>query len=423
MEISTQPPRGTSDILPGQSEHWQRLESLAKDHLQRAGYKEIRTPTFEHTELFKRGVGETTDIVSKEMYTFSDKSDRSLTLRPEGTAGCVRAFLNAGLHRQSPPVKLWYQGPMYRYERPQTGRQRQFHQLGIEAFGSQGPLIDVEVIVVAHDFLKALGIEDFEVQLNSLGDQACRPAYRELLREKLRSRLDKLCADCKDRFERNPLRMLDCKVPTCQEQYKDIPSAIEHLCDDCQTHWQKLIELVEAQGIKPVINPRMVRGLDYYTRTAFEFVAKDKRLGTQSSIGGGGRYDKLVEMFGGPATPAVGWAFGVDRLLMLLSDTTASTLPAFVVSSNAEKALGIATDLRRAGITTELDFPGQGQLPRNFSKQMQQANKQQAAFVVILGDDELAKGEATIKDMKDGSQKVVSQSELASVLGIELQRK
>jgi len=414
--MSTKPPRGTHDILPAESSSWQALEDAARRVFKLYGYGEIRLPIFEHTELFKRGVGDTTDIVNKEMYTFSDKSDRSLTLRPEGTAGVVRAYLNGGLHRHTPPVKLWYLGPMFRYERAQTGRQRQFHQIGVEVFGSPGPLIDAEVLLTAVDYLQEAGIKNFELQLNSIGCPVCRPAYRELLRDTLRPRLERLCADCNERFDRNPLRMLDCKIESCQAEYKDIPSSLDHLCGECQSHWDGLKGLLDEQKVAYTVNPRLVRGLDYYTRTVLEIVTRDPRLGTQSTILAGGRYDHLVETLGGPHTPAVGWALGLERLFLLLDAQAKQAEQIFVVSSNPQTALKIATDIRRAGIHCEMDHPSTSMSARNFGKQLQHANKIGARWTVIAGDDELARGEVLLKDMQGGEQEPVPLDRLTEVL-------
>ncbi len=411
-QLAIQPPRGTHDILPAESPSWQLLESAARRLFQVSNYQEVRVPIFEHTELFKRGVGETTDIVNKEMYTFSDRSDRSLTLRPEGTAGVVRAYLHGGLHRMSPPVKLWYAGPMFRYESTKTGRQRQFNQTGVEAFGSAGPLIDAEVIVIALRYLQEVGAESCTLQLNSIGCPLCRPAYRELLKARLAPRLPELCGDCQDRFQRNPLRMLDCKIRHDQERYLDVPLAVDHLCQECSDHFQQLKDLLDRQGARYVLNPRLVRGLDYYTRTVFEVVSSDHRLGVESTVCAGGRYDNLVELFGGPPTPAVGWALGMERLILLLGEKRVPAPEAFIVSANQAEALRLACELRATGIACDLDFPSRGQA-RSFGKQLQQANRSAARWAVILGDDELAAGEVTLKNMKTGSQQRVPRRDLA----------
>jgi histidyl-tRNA synthetase len=411
-----QPPRGTHDILPGESEKWQQLESQFRTVIQNAGYREIRLPLFEHTELFKRGVGETTDIVNKEMYTFNDKSDRSLTLRPEGTAGVVRAYLTHGLSRWTPPVKLWYFGPMFRYERTQQGRQRQFHQTGIEVFGSAGPAIDAEVIVLAVDCMHAIGIRNFALHLNSIGCVTCRPIYREKLKEALRPHLPHLCQDCQDRFERNPLRMLDCKNESCKQFYTNLPSSLDHLCADCRAHWDELLVLLKALGVEPVINDRLVRGLDYYGRTVFELIADDPRLGAQSTICAGGRYDYLVSSLGGPETPAVGWAAGMERISMLMDGFEAAKPTAFIVSDSAVAALELATSLRRSGISCELDYPATGLKPRAFKRQIEKAAKSGAQWALILGERELADKTVTVKNLEKQVQESVSMQDLIKYL-------
>lgn len=384
--------------------------------IQNYGYKEIRVPVFEHTELFHRGVGETTDIVNKEMYTFEDKSNRSLTLRPECTAGVVRSYLTNGLSRQPAPVKLWYMGPMFRYERTQTGRQRQFHQTGVEAFGSAGPAIDAEVLLIGVDLLQKVGIANFKVHVNSIGCRNCRPKYREILKEALRSKLPHLCVDCHDRFERNPLRMLDCKNEKCQEQYTDLPAAISHLCDECQSHWQGFLALCGQLDIPVVVNEKLVRGLDYYSRTVFEIIVDDSRLGAQSTILGGGRYDYLVETLGGPATAAVGWALGMERWRLLLPEAEPSAPFVFVVAHTSEAALQLATTIRREGFPCEMDFPATGDKARGFGKQLERANKLGVSWTVIQGEDEISRGTVTIKDMKGGEQTSVPQERLLHFL-------
>ncbi len=410
-KISLTPPKGTYDLLPGETELWQELEDCARRVFSSGGYREIRLPIFEHTELFKRGVGETTDIVNKEMYSFSDKSDRSLTLRPEGTAGVVRAYLNGGLHRWSPPVKLWYAGPMFRYESIKTGRQRQFHQIGLEAFGSAGPLIDAEVILLAVQFLESAGVTNLDLQINSIGCADCRPAYRQELKAHLEPHLPNLCADCRQRFERNPLRMLDCKIAADQAYYQAVPVSIDYLCPVCQSHWHGLKSILSAQGTKFKVNPRLVRGLDYYSRTVFEVVTSSPKLGVESTICAGGRYDGLLEVLGGKQTPAVGWALGVERLVLLL-DRTVIRLPlVFIVSSNQIEALKLAVELRKAGISCELDFPATGSEPRKLTKQLEQANKSGALWAVIQGDEELAADELTLKDMRSREQKRLSRQQ------------
>jgi histidyl-tRNA synthetase len=402
--FSVQPARGTHDLLPDQTAHWQFIERTAQELLELAGYREIRTPTFEDTQLFKRGVGDTTDIVNKEMYTFEDKSQRSLTLRPEGTAGVVRAYINGGLQRQAPPVKLWYCGPMYRYERAQKGRQRQFHQIGVEVFGSEGPLIDAEVISLALEILEKVGVDDMSLQLNSIGCSECRPSFRQALQDAFKDKLDKLCDDCRDRYQRNPLRMLDCKVETCRQEYVGAPSSLDFLCNPCLAHWQTLLQLLDGLQIKYAINDRLVRGLDYYTRTVFEVLSGHSSLGTQSTICAGGRYDNLVEHFGRQPTAAVGWALGMERLILITQADLPSPPKVFIASNRPEEALKLAVALRRHFVLCELDFPVKGAAARNLGKQIESAHKTGASWTIILGDDEFATQEVTLKDMRTGSQ-------------------
>jgi histidyl-tRNA synthetase len=413
-KVSIQPPRGVYDILPNESHIWQNAEISIRSCLKAASYKEIRTPIFEQTELFKRSVGEGTDIVNKEMYTFQDKSDRSMTLRPEGTASVVRAYLSNGLQRQAPPVKLFYFGPMFRYERVQKGRQRQFHQVGIEAFGSEGPAIDAESIVLASNVLQAVGINEFEIQINSIGCINCRPQHKQKLIEFFKPHLNNLCIDCRERFDKNPLRILDCKQDNSQPYFADAPKNIDHLCQACLDHWQKLLELLNGLSVKANINSTLVRGLDYYNRTVFEFVSHSDRLGAQSSILGGGRYDYLVEGLGGPSTPAIGWAMGLERLMLLLGEQKENSFLTFVVADNTDIGLKIALDLRKAGLESEIDYPPTGYNNRNISRQIQQANKLNASLVVIVGEKEIKANEASIKDMQTGEQTTISLDKLVN---------
>ena len=314
MASKFQVPRGTRDILPGESERWDRLESSTRDVMSRYGYREVRTPIFETTDLFVRSVGEATDIVRKELYTFEDRKGRSLTLRPEGTAPLVRAYLEHSLGQVDPLTRLYYVGPMFRYERPQAGRYRQFWQIGAELLGPGAPAADVEMIDLFFWILRAAGLEEITVHVNSLGDATCRPVYRERLREYFAARADELCGDCKERLKTNPLRILDCKVPSCQPVIRGAPSVLESLCDACREHFDTVRAGLTALGIAHETAPRLVRGLDYYTRTVFEAYAS--QLGAQNAVGGGGRYDDLVRDFGGPATPAIGFSIGMERLLM-----------------------------------------------------------------------------------------------------------
>ncbi|HWJ02606.1 MAG TPA: histidine--tRNA ligase, partial [Verrucomicrobiae bacterium] len=308
----TQRPKGTNDILPGQVEKWHYVEDIIRQICREYGYQEVRTPVFEHTELFQRGVGETTDIVEKEMYTFVDKGERSITLRPEGTAGVCRAYAENKLYANPQPVKVYYVGPMFRYEKPQAGRFRQFNQFGIEVFGTVNPAVDAEVISLAMDFYERLGLKGLEVHINSVGCKKCRPVHKVKLQEFLKARLEKFCPNCQGRFERNPLRMLDCKSPICQELSAGAPTTTQCLCEDCADHFEKVKGYLDRVGVRYRVNERLVRGLDYYTKTAFEIMVEE--IGAQSAICGGGRYDGLIEEIGGPPTPGIGFALGMERI-------------------------------------------------------------------------------------------------------------
>ncbi len=400
MSIKAQ--KGTKDILPSEIINWQNIEKIASDVFSKANFKEIRTPIFEDTALFERGVGDTTDIVNKEMYTFV-KSDRSLTLRPENTAGVVRAYLEHSMFRESPPVKLWYKGPMFRYERPQAGRQRQFHQIGVEMFGIQDASADAECILLATEFLKRIGLSDLIVEINSLGCSVCRKEYKERLKEAILPFLDNLCDDCKSRYEKNPLRILDCKNENCNklfEEYnlKEKVSGIK-LCPECSDHYTKLKMYLDALNIKYVENTFLVRGLDYYTKTVFEI--KSNNLGSQNAVCGGGRYDGLVETLGGPHTPAVGWAMGVERLNSLIPQLEPSKIDYFVVSDNSVEAVKLASKLRENGYSVEFDYTC-----RKFSKQLEKASKI-AKKAIILGEDEIKNNYITIKNLETSEQERV----------------
>ena len=393
--------RGTKDILPDEILTWQDIQKKAQELFQRANYKEIRTPVFEATELFKRGVGDSTDIVNKEMYTFSvGNNENSITLRPENTAGVVRSYIEHGMERLSPPVKLWYMGPMFRYERPQAGRQRQFHQIGLELFGIKEPAADAEVIMIATEFLKAMGLYDLTVSLNSLGCPECRNKYKEEIKNALKPYLDKLCDDCKVRFEKNPLRMLDCKNEECKiifekEEIKEVILK-DFICDECKNHFEELKNYLNEINIKYEIDKMLVRGLDYYTRTVFE--VKSNSLGSQNAILGGGRYDGLVEMLGGKPTPAVGFALGVERLCSLINKIEDKKLDYFVVSTMPDIALKTVFELRKKGFSAEFDMQ-----KRKFAKQLEKASKI-ANKAVIIGEDEIKGGYYTVKDLTTGVQ-------------------
>ena len=405
--MSIKAPKGTKDILPSEIANWQNIEKIANEVFSKANFKEIRTPIFEDTDLFERGVGDTTDIVNKEMYTFL-KSDRSLTLRPENTAGVVRAYLEHNFHRESPPVKLWYKGPMFRYERPQAGRQRQFHQIGVEMFGVQDASADAECIVLATNFLKGLGLNDLEVEINSLGCNTCRVEYKEQLKKAIAPFLDGLCEDCQNRFEKNPLRILDCKNETCNKLFEEHKlreqvSGIK-LCDECSDHYTKLKQYLDALNIKYVENTFLVRGLDYYTKTVFEI--KSNNLGSQNAVCGGGRYDGLVETLGGQHTPAVGWAMGVERLNSLIPQLEATKIDFFVVSDKQLEAVKLAEKLREKGFSAEFDYNS-----RKFAKQLEKASKV-AKYAIIVGEDELANNYLTVKNLTTGTQEKLTLEEV-----------
>lgn len=399
--------KGTKDILPQDVASWQRMEKIALEVFSKYGYKEIRTPIFEATELFARGVGDTTDIVNKEMYTF-EKSDRSLTLRPENTAGVVRSFIENGMARLSPPVKLWYKGPMFRYERPQAGRQRQFHQVGVEMFGVKQPTADAEVILLAVNYLKALGLNDLEVEINSLGCPKCREAYKAKIKEVLKPEFDNLCEDCQNRYEKNPLRLLDCKVESCKEIFAkpEIQKVIQSdfICEECAEHYRAVKSYLDVLRIKYVENKLLVRGLDYYNRTVFEI--KSNNLGSQNAVCGGGRYDSLVRNLGGDDTPAVGWAMGMERLNSLLPLVETQKLDAYIVSNSPSDAFALAEELRAAGKNVEFDLTN-----KKFTKQLEKAGKV-ADFALILGEDEIKSGTVSVKDLKTSEQVTIKRSEV-----------
>ncbi len=398
--------KGTKDILPTEMPIWHFMEEKAKEVFTKYGAKEIRTPIFEATELFARGVGDTTDIVNKEMYTF-EKSERSLTLRPENTAGVVRSFIENGMHRLSAPVKLWYKGPMFRYERPQAGRQRQFHQVGVEVFGISQPTADAEVILMAVNYLKSLGLNDLTVEINSLGCPKCRDEFKTKLKEVIRPYLNELCPDCQARFEKNPLRLLDCKVPECKEIYAkpEIQADIQgdFICNECAEHFSELLSYLDALGIQYKRNRLLVRGLDYYNRTVFEITSNN--LGSQNAVCGGGRYDSLVKNLGGEDVPAIGFAMGMERLASLLGEKEDKKLDAYIVSNNTLEAIKLSEELRLRGITCEFDLTN-----KKFVKQLEKASKV-AKYALILGEDEIASNQVTVKNLETGEQKTVKRED------------
>lgn len=410
-------PRGTYDVLPDDTPRWQYLESKFRETCALYGYGELRTPTFEHTELFTRNLGETTDVVSKEMYTFESRSGRSLTLRPEGTAPAVRAYVQHNLGAQRPVAKLYYIGRIFRYERPQAGRYREHTQLGVEAIGSPDPALDAEVISLAAQFYSGVGIEEYELRLNSIGCPECRPAVRAALVEFASGKLQSLCPACVARLDQNPLRLLDCKEPGCKQALDDAPRMTDQLCPDCARHFGDVRSHLDEMAIRYVIDPRLVRGFDYYTRTAFEFVSG--KLGAQNAIGGGGRYDNLVEEIGGPPAPAIGFGLGLDRLILAVQ-ALGIELPAaagvfvFVAGmgdAGHRAAVNIAASLRRAGLSADLDYSA-----RSLKSQMKLADRLRARFAVIVGDDEINRREATVRDMRTSEQTGVSLDELINHL-------
>lgn len=408
---SIQALRGTRDILPEEIGYWQQVEAIARDILGRAAYQEIRTPIFEQTTLFERGIGESTDIVGKEMYTFQDRGERSLTLRPEGTAGVVRAYIEHGLASQGGVQRLWYIGPMFRYERPQAGRQRQFHQLGVEVLGSASPRADAEAIALAVDLLKAVGLSDLQLQLNSIGDASDRVAYRQALVAYLTPFKDDLDPDSQDRLTRNPLRILDSKDSRTQEILQQAPSILDHLNPDSQAGFDQVQSLLAGLGIPYVLNSRLVRGLDYYTHTVFEILSD--HLGAQATVCAGGRYDRLVTELGGPDTAAVGWAMGLERLTILLQQlkpVPAAGVDFYLVSRGKaaeDQAVIVAQTLRRLGFRVDLDLSGSA-----FGKQFKRADRSGAAACLILGDHEAAQGTLQLKWLTTGEQEELAQADL-----------
>ena len=400
--------KGTKDILPQEVGQWHKLEKNALEIFTRYGYKEIRTPIFEATELFARGVGDTTDIVNKEMYTF-EKSDRSITLRPENTAGVVRSFIENGMARLSAPVKLWYKGPMFRYERPQAGRQRQFHQVGVEMFGIKDPTADAEAIMLAVDYLNSLGLNDLEVEINSLGCPKCREEYKNKIKEVLKPEFDNLCEDCQNRYEKNPLRLLDCKVESCKEIFAkpEIQKVIQSdfICEECAQHYSELKSYLDKLNIKYVENKLLVRGLDYYNRTVFEI--KSNNLGSQNAVCGGGRYDSLVRNLGGEDTPAVGWAMGMERLNSLLPEVEPEKLDGYIVSNSPANAFAFAQELRAKGLNVEFDLAN-----KKFTKQLEKASKV-ARYALILGEDEIKSNQVSVKNLATSEQVTISKDDVA----------
>lgn len=405
MALITKAIKGTKDVLPKDVHKNQYIEATALDIASKFGYKEIRTPVFEHTELFQRGVGDTTDVVQKEMYTFDDKGGRSITLRPEGTSGAVRSFLENGLCNEALPQKVCYLTSCYRYEKPQAGRLREFHQFGVECIGTASPLADAEIIALAKSIFDTLGVRDLSLEINSIGCPKCRAEYHKALKEYFASRKDELCDTCKGRLDRNPMRILDCKSPICHEIAQGAPVVIDYLCDECKEHFEKVQKYLDAQNIEYKINPQIVRGLDYYTKTVFEFVSNS--IGAQGTVCGGGRYDGLVEELGGQHTASLGFAMGLERL-MLLMEAQGCEFPQaekpdlFIVALGEKatlKAVEIAKDMREEGFSALLDLN-----QRSVRAQMKYADKLGAKFNVVIGDNEVENKIAKLKNMQTGEE-------------------
>lgn len=415
--MSIKAPRGVNDILPSDSLKWQFIRRQAEEAFAKFNYEELMIPIFEYTELFQRGIGETTDVVEKEMYTFLDKGGRSITLRPEGTASVMRSFIEHKIYGQIQPTKYFYFGPMFRYERPQAGRYRQFYQLGAEALGVDNPLIDAEVIALGLHLLDALGVREHQLYLNSIGCFQCRSAYRDLLQQFFAPHLNHLCADCQRRHEKNPLRILDCKNLTCQSYLEGAPAILDHLCANCATDFSKVCSYLDLLEIDYTIDPGIVRGLDYYTKTSFEI--KYAGLGAQDTLIGGGRYDGLGQEIGGKDVPGIGFAMGIERLLLAMEDQldrwpVERTTDLFIISIGEEAtsaAFKYLHQLRNTGLKAGMDYLG-----RSVKGQMKMADRQRARYSIILGDSELAKGLATIKDMQTGDQEEIALNDLIEAM-------
>ncbi len=412
-------PKGTKDVLPQESYKWQFVEKTAREIAAQAGYREIRTPVFEHTELFLRGVGDTTDIVQKEMYTFLDKGDRSVTLKPEGTAGAVRAFVESGLAGGPQPTKMFYlSAPVFRYERPQSGRLREHHQFGVEVFGAADASIDAEVISLALALFQKLQVRNLRLNINSIGCPACRPQYHEALKEYLRGRYGELCATCKERFEKNPLRILDCKEEGCKALVKEAPVMIDHLCADCAAHFSALQRYLGALEIPYSVNPFIVRGLDYYTKTVFEIISDS--IGAQGTVCGGGRYDKLVKEIGGPDLPGIGFGMGIERLLLVMENEGVPILKpvlsdVFICTrgglAEREEAIRLLKRLREHGFCADMDHTG-----RSIKAQFKYADKIGAKNVLVIGETEMENGTAVWKKMETGEELEVNRADILNLL-------
>ena len=414
MSIITNAPKGTKDITPRDSYRWQHIESVMREVCARYGYREVRTPVFEHTELFLRGIGDSTDVVQKEMYTFEDKGNRSITLKPEGTAGVVRCFIENKLFADAQPTKMFYlYCPVFRYEKPQAGRLREHHQFGVEVFGAPDASTDAEIISIAFEVYKALGVKDLALNINSIGCPNCRPAYTEALKAYFRPHIGEMCDDCKRRIDQNPLRLLDCKNEKCAQIAKGAPTIVEHLCSDCAANFEKLKSYLTAMGISFQVNPYIVRGLDYYTKTVFEIIST--HAGSQGTVCGGGRYDRLVEEIGGPQMAGVGFGMGMERLLLVM-ENQGIEIPEptvcdvfFCTYGDAAKteAVRLTYALRQRGVKAEVDHVG-----RSMKAQFKFADKLHCRHVVVIGDEELEKGVVKLKDMQSGEEKLLTTAEL-----------
>ncbi len=415
--------KGTNDILPEESHNWQFVEGKMLETAELFGFKEIRVPVFEHTEVFLRSVGDTTDVVQKEMYTFDDKGGRSITLRPELTAGVIRSTIENGLVNGALPLKVCYVGGCYRYEKPQAGRLREFHQFGVECVGAAAPNADAEVISLAKAVLNNVRIENISLEINSIGCPHCRKEYHKALKEYFTNNIAELCDTCKDRLDRNPMRILDCKSPICSAIAENAPVVIDYLCDECKNHFEGVKANLNAMGISFRVNPKIVRGLDYYTRTVFEFISGD--IGAQSTVCGGGRYDGLISQMGGPQTPSLGFAMGIERLMMVLKAQNAplpeaKTADLFIATLGDKaviKASSLCKELRDEGYKVSTDICGRG-----LKAQMKYANKIGAKFTLVLGDNEVDSGKANLKKMSDGSVREINLSEITEELGEEIRK-
>lgn len=412
----TTAPRGTKDILPGAVNGWRYVESVLRDVCREFNYQEIRTPIFEHTELFQRGIGDGTDVVDKEMYTFNDRSGRSITLRPENTAAVVRSFVENKLYAEPMPLKVFYIGPMFRYDRPQAGRMRQFHQFGVEAMGSPSPVVDAETILLAITVLKRLGLKDLKLKINSVGCPKCRPQHRTLLQDYFRPHLKELCEDCQSRFDRSPLRILDCKVDHDKPFMAGAPKITDSLCEECHDHFEMVKKLLDEAGVDYEVDSTLVRGLDYYTKTAYE--VQYSPLGAQSVVGGG-RYDGLVEELGGPSTPGVGFAMGLERIILALEKqgllkSEKEAIDVFAVvpdEGGTADAFKAVMTLREAGYSCDMN-----QIGRSMKAQMKQADRAGARFALIFGEEERSRGAVTVRNMADSSQEEIKRSEIVSYM-------